>query len=68
MKPRRAPDSALQKPVCTWLSIKDHLSLTELAKSNKVTVASYLRAIIVDVIAEEHASLRVASASTCKQG
>ena len=41
------------RPVCTWLSVQDCEKFYALAKGNGVTVAAYLRAVIVDVIEDE---------------
>ena len=49
------PDRVLKKPVTTWLETLDYEKFSAIAESNGVTVAAYLRAIIVDVIADETA-------------
>lgn len=41
------------KPVGTWVSLKDFETLQMLAKKNNVSMSLYLRAIIVDVLEEE---------------
>lgn len=41
------------KSVATWISFKDYAVLQHLAFTNNVTVASYLRGIIVDALFEE---------------
>lgn len=41
------------KPVATWLLLKDVEMLQQLASKNNVSVAAYVRAIIVDALAEE---------------
>lgn len=41
------------KPVGTWISTYDLAKLQHIAFKNKVTVAAYVRAIIIDAIAEE---------------
>jgi hypothetical protein len=40
-------------PITTWVPIEDMIMLQQLANRNKVTLAAYLRAIIVDIIQEE---------------
>jgi hypothetical protein len=41
------------KSVATWIPMKDFALLQHLAFLNKVTVASYIRGIINDAIADE---------------
>ena len=48
-------ERVLKKPVCTWLSTLDYDRLHAIADANGVTLAAYLRAIIVDTIADETA-------------
>lgn len=48
----KPPDRVLRKPVCTWVSRTDYERFHAIADSNGVTVAAYLRAMIVDVLAE----------------
>ena len=49
----KPPEKVLRKPVTTWLSDCDYLAFKTIAEANGVTVASYLRGIVVDVINEE---------------
>lgn len=41
------------KSVATWITMKDFAYLQHLAFANNVTVASYIRAIIVDALEDE---------------
>jgi hypothetical protein len=41
------------KQVSTWISMKDYAMLQHLAFKNKVTLAAYMRAILVDAVQEE---------------
>jgi hypothetical protein len=41
------------KLVAAWVPMRDYEALHRLAKANKVSLAAYLRAIIVDAIDEE---------------
>lgn len=41
------------KLVATWISLKDFELLEQLARTNNVKLAAYVRAIIVDAIQEE---------------
>lgn len=41
------------KQVATWLSLTDYQQLGQLAQANRVSIAAYVRAIIVDAIQEE---------------
>lgn len=55
------PRSAYHKPrraVCTWLAAKDYELFAEIAKLHGVTVSTYLRAVLNDVIAEESANVK----------
>jgi hypothetical protein len=50
----KLPDwKSLRHCISTWLSTPDYVLLYELAKSENVKVSVYIRAIVVDVIAEE---------------
>ena len=42
------------KSIATWLSKDDYEKLKQLARNNKVTISTYLRAIITDVLFEEY--------------
>ena len=46
-------DALTHKSVATWIRHEDYAILQELAAKNKVTVATYMRAIIVDAIQDE---------------
>lgn len=43
----------LRRPVGTWLPVAEHQKLCAIAEAHGVTVATYLKAIVVDVLAEE---------------
>lgn len=43
----------LSRPICVWLSEGDHEKLDAIAKAHGVKISTYLRGIVVDVIAEE---------------
>jgi hypothetical protein len=47
--------TVLRRPACTWLSVPDYEKLSAIAGAHNVTLAAYLRSIIVDVIADETA-------------
>ena len=49
----KSPDVVLKRPVCVWLSEADHEKLDAIAKSHGVKISTYLRSVLVDVIAEE---------------
>ena len=40
-------------PVTTWVPLEDVAILQQLATKHKVTLAAYLRAIIIDIIQDE---------------
>lgn len=42
-----------KKPVTTWLQDADYALFYSIAQSHGVTAATYLRAVIADVLAEE---------------
>lgn len=50
---RKSPKKVLEKPIATWLNIEDYEKLKDLAGAQGVTIASYLRSIVVDAIADE---------------
>jgi len=52
------------KSIATWLSKDDYEKLKQLACNNKVTISTYLRAIIVDVLFEEYDPVHAALATT----
>lgn len=58
----KSPDTVLKKPVCTWLNQNDYLTFAALADRQGVSVAAYLRSIVVDAIAEETTKLSGRSA------
>ncbi len=41
------------KTVCTWITLRDCERLSALAKENGVSVAAFVRSIVVDALAEE---------------
>ena len=45
------------KFVGTWVPVEDVAFLSKLAKANKVSLAAYVRAIIVDAVEEERAAI-----------
>ncbi len=49
----KSADVVLRRPICTWLSAADYAKFAAVAQANGVTVAAYLRSIVVDVIEEE---------------
>lgn len=42
------------KSIATWLPKDDYEKLKQLARNNKVTISTYLRGIITDVLFEEY--------------
>lgn len=42
------------KSIATWLPKEDYEKLKQLARNNKVTISTYLRGIITDVLFEEY--------------
>jgi len=48
----KKPESVLKRPVATWLSEGDYDKFVAIVRDNNVTIATYLRAIITDIIAE----------------
>jgi len=55
-KPKENSYDANHRPVATWITHQDYALLDKLAKSNKVKISVYLRAIIVDALADEQLS------------
>lgn len=51
-RPRSAANVALRRPVGTWLTEEDSRKLSAIAKNSRVSVAAYLRAVVVDAIAD----------------
>ena len=49
----KSPDKVLKRPIATWLSLEDYEKFKDLAEASGVTLASYLRSIVVDAIADE---------------
>lgn len=43
----------VSRPVCVWLSETDHEKLDAIAKAHGVKISTYMRSVLVDVIAEE---------------
>ena len=43
----------LRRPICTWVNVLDYQMFHDIAVSNGVTIAAYLRAMVIDVLAEE---------------
>ena len=43
----------LRKPACTWLNVIDYEQLKAIAQAEGVTIAAYMRSMIVDVLADE---------------
>lgn len=52
------------KLVATWIPRKDFEHLEQLAKDNKVTLAAYVRAVIVDVLQEEASTIQTINSTT----
>jgi hypothetical protein len=44
---------SLRHCISTWVSLPDYWLLSEMAEAEKVQISCYLRAIIIDVVAEE---------------
>lgn len=64
---------ALRKPVACWLSLADYARLEEIVNRSGLNFSSYIRSMIVDVLAdeEERSALRsvglsVSNTSSCK--
>lgn len=55
-KPKESSYDANHRPVATWITHQDYDLLDKLAKINKVKISVYLRAIIVDALADEQLS------------
>ena len=43
----------LRCPIGTWIDVPDYERFHEIAVANGVTIAAFLRAMVVDVLAEE---------------
>lgn len=44
------------KSVATWIPLETYSSLRKIAEGHNVSIATYLRAIIIDVVDEENPS------------
>ena len=55
-----------KRPVCTWLTTNDYDRLVKVAKSHRLSIASILRSIVLDVIVEEERNLRAAKETACE--
>ena len=62
----------LRRPICTWVNALDYQRFHDIAVANGVTNAAYLRAMVIDVLAEEKQKssqqvdgLNLASAISC---
>lgn len=49
----KSPEVVLKRPVCTWLAEADYERFETIARSHGVTVAAFLRSIVVDAIADD---------------
>ena len=63
----------LRRPICTWVNVLDYQMFHDIAVSNGVTIAAYLRAMVIDILAEEAEksprqvdSLNVVTAISCQ--
>jgi hypothetical protein len=52
---KKSPDVVLHRPIATWLSVEDHQRLLAIVERSGISVAAYIRAIVVDAIAEDAA-------------
>jgi len=59
MNIRKPQHLVLRRTLGTGLSMRDFEKFEAIAKAHKVNVATYLRSIIADVIAEEYPKLRM---------
>lgn len=53
-------------PICTWVEIATYEQLKRLAKAENVTVASYLRGLLMACIDEEIVRLNLMERAACK--
>lgn len=53
MSNHRPPEQVLTKPVACWLTISDYNRLVDAADNYGVRVAVYIRAVIIDALADE---------------
>ena len=51
------PYNRENEPVTTWLTPDERAKFAALAKAHNVSVAAYLRALVVDALAEENYTL-----------
>ena len=63
----------LRRPICTWVNALDYQRFHDIAVANGVTNAAYLRAMVIDILAEEAEksprqvdSLNVVTAISCQ--
>ena len=61
----KPPERVLRHPICTWLTVSDYETISGLAKANGVSMAAYVRAILVDAIEEERERFRVSAPTPC---
>ena len=62
----RPPGKAFKRPITAWFTRDDYDFLKRIAAENKVTVSAYMRAVLIDAIAEERE--RSSNAKTNGQG
>ena len=60
--------TAFKHPITAWFAKADYDFLKRVAAENKVTVSAYMRAALIDVIADERERERKANAKTIHQG
>ena len=53
MTAKKDPEVVLRKPICTWLSKAQYERFKILADASGVTVATYLRSIVIDALDDE---------------
>jgi hypothetical protein len=58
--------TAFKHPITAWFAKDDYDFLKKVAAENKVTVSAYMRAALIDVIADERE--RLSKAKTIHQG
>lgn len=63
----KPPDRVLKKPICTWLSESDYSILVAAAKAEKVTLAAFVRAALIDAIEDERDRFKDAMSEGKKQ-
>ena len=69
----KSAGKALRKPVACWLSLADYARLEEIVKRSGVNFSSYIRSMIIDVLADEEertalrgVGLSVSNTPSCK--